>query len=257
MINKATVQETLNHTKVHWSFWVGLVFFIFVVIGMMSIFWVVNKRVNAQETAPVTAVKISGEMPYTQEQDVFSAIEPLNIGNFFKVDVNQVQHQVEQLPWVYSVSVRKQWPNELKIYVVDQAPIARWNEDFFINQYGKAFQASSDRISHTLPAFFGPEGSELIALDNFRSLNKLLAFRNLHIEELMLSERYSWQLTLSDGVQINLGREERVERVQRFMDIYPQIKQYQKENEVINYIDLRYDTGVAVGWKPANSKQRV
>ncbi|NMP32049.1 FtsQ-type POTRA domain-containing protein [Thalassotalea sp. M1531] len=252
-----TKKEQPDLTKVHWSFWAGLVFFFLVVIAMLSVFWNVSKRVSSAETAPVTSVVISGEMPYTQEQDIYSVIEPLNIGNFFKVDVNQVQHQVKQLPWVYSVSVRKQWPNELKIYVVDQAPIARWNGDFFINQYGTAFQASAERVSEPMPEFFGPEGSELVALDNFKSLNKLLEYRRLAIEELVLSERFSWQLTLSDGVQINLGREERVERVQRFMDIYPQIKQYQKENEVIDYIDLRYDTGVAVGWKPAPEKQRV
>ena len=67
-----------------------------------------------------------------------------------------------------------------------------------------------------------------MALENYHSLNKLLAYSSLAINELVLSERFSWQLTLSDGVQINLGREERVQRVQRFMDIYPQIKTVSK-----------------------------
>ncbi|WP_448212892.1 cell division protein FtsQ/DivIB [Colwellia sp. MEBiC06753] len=252
-----TEQPNQGGTAVHWTFWLGLVFFLLVVIGMLSVGWFVGKRVSAEETSPVTSVVISGEMPYTVENDILTAIEPLNIGNFFKVDVNQVQQRVNQLPWVYSVAVRKQWPNELKIYVVDQSPVARWNGDFFINQFGSAFQASADRVKQKLPEFFGPEGSEQIALDNFKSLSGLLAYRNLSIDELVLTERFSWQLTLSDGVQLNLGREERGGRVQRFMDIYPQIKQYQKDDEVIDYIDLRYDTGVAVGWKPAAQEQRV
>ncbi|WP_448553064.1 cell division protein FtsQ/DivIB [Thalassotalea montiporae] len=255
----AKTLATKNETKanVHWTFWLGLTFFLMVVVGLLSVAWFIGQKFNSAETSPVTHVAISGEMPYTRESDVLAVLAPLNIGNFFKVDVNQVQARVAQLPWVYSVSVRKQWPNELKIYVVDQAPIARWNGDFFINQYGKAFQASHERVNHPLPAFFGPEGSEQVALENYHSLNKLLAYSSLAINELVLSERFSWQLTLSDGVQINLGREERVQRVQRFMDIYPQIKQYQKQDEVIDYIDLRYDTGVAVGWKPAPEEQRV
>lgn len=257
MAKSAAVQQQEAKPEIHWSFWLGLMFFFLVVVALLSTVWFVSKRVNAEETAPVTSVVISGEMPYTKKSDILSAIEPLNIGNFFKVDVNQVQRQVNQLPWVYSVAVRKQWPNELKIYVVDQLPVARWNGDFYINQYGTAFQASADRVQHELPEFFGPEGSELVALDNFKNLNKLLAYNSLTIDELVLSERFSWQLTLSDGVQVNLGREERVERIQRFMDIYPQIKTYRKESEVIDYIDLRYDTGVAVGWKPAQSEQRV
>jgi cell division protein FtsQ len=114
-----------------------------------------------------------------------------------------------------------------------------------------------ERITHYLPSFFGPEGTELLALKNYRDLNALLAFNSLKIDELILSERFSWQLTLNDGVTLNLGREERVKRVQRFMDQYPRIKAELKvkkirekyKNQAVDYIDLRYDTGLAVGWK--------
>lgn len=85
----------------------------------------------------------------------------------------------------------------------------------------------------------------------------MLSYDVLSIDELVLSERYSWQLTLSDGVRLNLGREERVERVQRFMDVYQEIKDKQQDNKLVDYVDLRYDTGVAVGWKPAPEKERV
>ena len=200
-------------------------------------------------------------MPYSQRSDIINAIDQVDMGNFFQVDVNEVQSYVLNLPWVYSVAVRKQWPNELKIYVVDQDPIALWNGDFLINQAGQVFQADIERINHYLPNFFGPEGSELLALENYKDLNALLDFKALKIDELVLSERFSWQLTLDDGVTLNLGREERVERIQRFMDVYPIIKAQLKakkitekqQNQAVDYIDLRYDTGLAVGWKTVDS----
>jgi cell division protein FtsQ len=145
----------------------------------------------------------------------------------------------------------------LKIYVVDQTPIAIWNGDFLINQYGKAFQADTTRLNTGLPTFFGPEGSEHIALENFDNLSKLLKFSELSIDELLLTERHSWQLTLNNGVMLNLGRENKIERVQRFMDVYPQIIKTKKENQQVDYVDLRYDTGLAVGWKTAEKKQRA
>ncbi|WP_281560706.1 cell division protein FtsQ/DivIB [Thalassomonas sp. RHCl1] len=242
---------------INWSFWSGVVFFVLVVVGLLYLSWYISQEVNAEESAPVTTLAIGGEMPYTNRQDILTAIDDIDMGNFFQVDVNRVQQQIMTLPWVYSVSVRKQWPNELKIYVVDQTPVALWNGDFLINREGKAFQADTGRLTSPLPQFYGPEGSEIVALDNFRNLNALLEFRGLAIAELMLSERFSWQLTLNDGVVLNLGREERVERIQRFMDVYPQIKQKKEENQQVDYIDLRYDTGVAVGWKPAADKQRA
>ena len=200
-------------------------------------------------------------MPYSQRSDIINAIDQVDMGNFFQVDVNEVQSYVLTLPWVYSVAVRKQWPNELKIYVVDQNPIALWNGNFLINQLGQVFQADIERINHYLPNFFGPEGSELLALENYRDLNALLDYKALKIDELVLSERFSWQLTLDDGVTLNLGREERVERIQRFMDVYPIIKAQLKakkiaekqQNQAVDYIDLRYDTGLAVGWKTVES----
>jgi len=245
-------QETL-----HWSFWLGVSFFVLVIITIISFSWFLNEKMSSEESTPVTSIVIGGEIPFTNRQDIESAIENVNLGNFFNVDVNDVQKKVAELPWVYSVSVRKKWPNELKIYVVDQTPVAIWNGDFLINQYGKAFQADTTRLNAPLPSFFGPEGSENIALSNFSNLNKLLKFSELSIDELLLTERHSWQLTLNNGVTLNLGRENKIERVQRFMDVYPQIIKTKKENQQVDYVDLRYDTGLAVGWKTAENKQRA
>jgi len=243
------------------SFGIGLAFFVFVLISLVSLGWWLAQLLIEEESSPVNSIVISGEMPYTQREEVLGAMSEIDLGNFFQVDVNDIQEQVSALPWVYSVAVRKQWPNEVKIYVVDQTPVALWNGDFLLNQFGKAFQAETNVLKQALPEFFGPEGSELLALENFTNLNDLLEYRDLNIDELILSERFSWQLTLNNGVRLNLGREERVKRVQRFMDVYPLIKSHLAEQEkeknnrkkqlkqAVDYIDLRYDTGLAVGWK--------
>ena len=248
-------------SKQPWSFRLGLAFFVCVLFGLFSSGWWLTTIVVDQEHLPVNSIVITGEMPYTQREEVLSAMSNINLDNFFQVNVNDIQQQIVALPWVYSVAVRKQWPNEVKIYVVDQTPVALWNGDFLLNQFGKAFQANQKQLKQSLPAFFGPEGSELLALENFVNLNDLLEYRNLAIDELVLTERFSWQLTLNDGVTLNLGREERVKRVQRFMDVYPLIKTHLVEQEkqqnnkqkqlkqAVDYIDLRYDTGLAVGWK--------
>ena len=243
--------------QLHWTFWFGVVFFVAVILGILSFSVFLNKRLSAEESVPVTSIVILGEMPYTTRLDIEKAIEQVNLGNFFNLDVNEVQQKVAKLPWVYSVSVRKKWPDALNIYVVDQKPVAHWNGDFLININGDAFQADVDRLHEKLPAFFGPEGSEQLALDNFKNLNNLLELSHLMIDELMLSERFAWQLTLDDGVMINLGRNNRIERIQRFMDVYPQIKLNKKAGQQVDYVDLRYDTGLAVGWKAENNKERV
>ena len=265
--NKTHKARQMNRARIEpWAFGLGLLFFITVLFSLISITWWLGQRIMGQESAPVTSVEVLGEMNYSNRDDVITAIETIDLGNFFQLDVDDVQKQVSALPWIYSVAVRKQWPNQLKIYVVDQSPVALWNGDFLLNKFGKAFQADIGRITHALPKFFGPEGTEQIALKNFYDLNELLDFDGLNIDELILTERFSWQLTLNDGVTLNLGREERVERIVRFMDIYPMIKEQlaaknrmkinaeKDKNQAVDYIDLRYDTGLAVGWKQVVDK---
>jgi cell division protein FtsQ len=255
-----------NYRGSSFSFGIGLLFFLVVLFGFISLGWWLTQRFMAQESVPVTSIVVSGETPYSNRNDILKAIDTVDLGNFFQLDVDEVQANVLALPWVYSVAVRKEWPNELKIYVVDQQPVALWNGDFLINTAGNVFQAELSRVEHYLPKFFGPEGTEKIALQNYRSINRLLEYKSLKIDELVLTERFSWQLTLDDGVTLNLGREERVERVQRFMDVYPKIKAQlavknkekinaeKDKNQAVDYIDLRYDTGLAVGWKTVTEK---
>ena len=144
---------------------------------------------------------------------------------------------------MYRASVRKQWPNRLKVYLVEQTPVARWNEDLMLNPYGESFNAEGKSLG--LPQLFGPGGSEKTALEGYNAMQSLLAGRELTIAELSLSERYAWQVQLKNGIEVNLGRQEFIDRLQRFVDVYPLLA---KQPKAIQYVDLRYDTGLAVGW---------
>jgi hypothetical protein len=64
----------------------------------------------------------------------------------------------------------------------------------------------------------------------------------------MLSPRYSWQLRLSNGLAMQLGRDSEKDRVNdrlaRFVTVYPQtLGQLQRK---LDYVDLRYSNGFAL-----------
>ncbi|MNC71895.1 Cell division protein FtsQ [compost metagenome] len=43
-----------------------------------------------------------------------------------------------------------------------------------------------------------------------------------------------------------------MKRLSRFVELYPVLQQQeQADNKRISYVDLRYDSGAAVGWQPA------
>ena len=54
---------------------------------------------------------------------------------------------------------------------------------------------------------------------------------------------------------MKLGREATLERIKRFIDVFPSIVEHEKsKNNEIDTVDLRYDTGAAVAWREAKSE---
>lgn len=222
----------------------GLLFLISILTGLVVGGMQVHAWLQDEQRAPVQVVDFSGDFKHIDVLKLERLIRESQPGSFFSLDVNDVFELIEAQPWVYRASVRKQWPNTLKIYLVEQTAVAQWNEDLLLNPYGESFGASAHGLS--LPKLFGPGGSERTALEGFNAMQTLLSSMELPIVELSLSERFAWQIQLENGVELNLGRQEFIDRLQRFIDVYPLLV---KQPNAIEYVDLRYDTGLAVGWK--------
>lgn len=197
-----------------------------------------------EQQAPVQVIDFSGQFEQLDVLRLERLIRQSQPGSFFALDVNVIHQLLEDQAWVYRASVRKQWPNRLKVYLVEQTPVARWNEDLMLNPYGESFNTEGKQLG--LPRLFGPGGSEKTALEGFNAMQKLLRSRQLEVAELSLSERFAWQVQLKNGIEINLGRQEFIDRLQRFVDVYPLLSEQPK---AVSYVDLRYDTGLAVGWQ--------
>ncbi|WP_416306118.1 cell division protein FtsQ/DivIB [Neptunicella sp. SCSIO 80796] len=242
MSDMITTKQRLLNPK----FWLGVSFF--VVVSLLAI-WAVqqlNLWLKDEQRLPVQEIVIAGERQFINDQQVEAVIRQAQPGSFFELDVNKALEAVEAMPWVHKASVRKEWPSTLKVFLVEQVPVAHWNSDSLLNQQGSLFNGQLSADAKALPQLFGPGGSEQTALQGYRAMQQLLANSNLQIEELELSERFAWQIKLNNGIRLNIGREEFIDRVQRFVDVYPLLA---KNSKTVDYVDLRYDTGLAVGWK--------
>lgn len=230
------------------NFWVGLSVFISVIILLIVFIIKVNEWLQDEQRLPVQKVVFSGDRLVLEDERLEKLIRKQQTGSFFALDVNDVHSLLEGLPWVYRASVRKRWPNSLHIYLVEQIPTATWNDDLLLNEAGEPFDGAQRYhlgYSKQLPKIFGPGGSEKTALAGLSAMQSILSNTGLKVEQLFLSERFAWRIELNNNIQLNLGRKEFIDRLQRFIDIYPLLVE---QNKPINYIDLRYDTGLAVGW---------
>ncbi|MDX1303856.1 cell division protein FtsQ/DivIB [Photobacterium sp.] len=228
--------------------WGGLAFFLFV-IGFTV--WLISATMNWMTDAnrlPLSQLVIQGELDYLSTEDVRQAILQLDhLGSFMTQDVDDMQAILESLPWVARASVRKQWPDTVKVFLVEHQPAAVWNDEHLVNQQGVVFAAQAQQVADLgLAHLTGPDKNSQEVLAALREMQPRLQLAGFEIDTLALNERRSWRVWLTNGTRLELGREARMERLERFIWLYPDLEQ---QDKAIEYVDLRYDTGAAVGWK--------
>lgn len=230
------------------SLWSGIFFLLFV-IGFVSYLGKLTwDKVTDARSLPISKLVLQGDVTYTREQDIKDAIFSIApLGSVVTQDVDQLQNAILALPWVQSVAVRKQWPDTLKLFIVEHQAVAVWNKDKLLNKNGVIFDGSIDDVSekHLIALFSNDEQSQFV-LQAWREIALLFKNEALPVKELWYSVRHAWTLVLNNGIRLELGKEALIERVKRFLLLYPKLKEKQEQ---IVYFDLRYDTGVAVGWK--------
>jgi len=163
------------------------------------------------------------------------------------VDLDAVGAAVRQIPWVDRASVARAWPRGLRVFVVEQSPVARWGESGLLNIRGEVFVHDARHIPPELPELVGPPGSEKLMTTKYLAVQGRLVEAGMRISQLRFDERGAWEFVLDNGVHLRLGRQEVDERFDRFMVAASRIVATRAAE--IAYVDLRYATGFAIGWR--------
>ncbi len=171
-------------------------------------------------------------------------------GNFFDVKLDDTRAAFEKLPWVRHAEVRRIWPGTLEVKLEEHVAVAYWksndNGDMrLVNQYGEVFTAASNAA---MPVFAGPDGSAPTVLERYKQFSQEIAPLKVRVAQVALSQREAWQLHLSDGLTVELGRDQAqvpiAERLTRFVTAWPEARGKLSRAAVV--ADLRYPSGFAV-----------
>ncbi|QLI81149.1 FtsQ-type POTRA domain-containing protein [Chitinibacter fontanus] len=198
---------------------------------------------------PVKRIKVDGELTHITREQLQYVIKNELKGTFFTLDLNKARQDFEKLPWVRRVEVRRRWPDRLEVNIEEHRAIARWGSSALLNQYGEQFDAASNE---SLPILEGPEGTERVMVEGLLRLKELLKPLDRKPTQLWLSDRRAWRFELDKNLIVEVGRDEPIERVERFVKAYP--NSLALLQQPFEYIDLRYPNGFAVrlpDYKPA------
>ena len=218
---------------------------------------------------PVRHVALQGELGHVTREQAEGAARTSAAGTFFSVDLDAVRRAFEALPWVRKVEVRRLWPDRIQVAIEEHAALARWGADTqatrLVNTHGEVF-AGALPDAERLPQFAGPLGSAQEVTRRYGAFRQALAPLGLEPRQVLLSPRYAWQVRLSNGLTLELGRDQLrepvLERLSRFVAFYAQT--LGSLNRRLDYVDLRYPNGFALrvpeimhsGAEPKSTKTR-
>ncbi|NVJ56748.1 MAG: FtsQ-type POTRA domain-containing protein [Vibrionaceae bacterium] len=197
---------------------------------------------------PLSKIVLQGDLHYVSANDVQSAFARLeHVGTFMSQDVSVLQKVAESIPWVAHASIRKQWPDTVKVFLTEHKAEAIWNGNALLNATGEIFNGDIGELEEEHVKLYGPDGTTKEVLKVWRDLEHKFEAIGLSISSLVLNDRRAWQIILDNGIRLELGKESLEERIERFFALY---KNLGSTTERVSYIDLRYDTGASIGWFP-------
>ncbi len=204
---------------------------------------------------PVRSIVIDGPFQRVAAVEVEQAARGSLQGGFVSADLDALRKSVEALAWVDRARVQRLWPDRVRVEIVEQQAAARWGEDGLLNTRGELFANGVRHVPPELPRLDGPPGTEWQVAQRYLAIQGRLVEQGLRVGALRLDARGAWELDLSNGVTVRLGRRQVDERMDRFVEIGAQVIAGRAAD--IHYVDMRYSNGFSIGWRKNRKPPRI
>ena len=205
-------------------------------------------KLHSPMTLPVKDIKVEGNYRHISQDTLKSVLLPYVTTGFFDVDITAVKTRLLLIPWVADVEVSRVWPQTLIVTVMKQNPVAIWNGNSLMNAEGDIFSPGAATFPGNMPILIGSQGQQLKVWQNYLAMQALLRPLGLTIANITLSSVQDWQVQFENGAALDLGQEDNLEKLKRFIDVFPKV--FIGHFDQVNYVDMRYTDGMAVSWKP-------
>jgi len=199
------------------------------------------------ERWPLRTLRVQSDLHRVDESRLRATVLPFASRGFFAVKLDRIQAAVNALPWVEHAEVRKHWPDVLEVRISEHRPYARWGADRLLSAQGALFAAGNVvDVPRNLPLLDGPDARvpEVVALYN-QAREQLVNAGG--VRGVAVDRRGSWSITMANGTDVVLGRNDADARLQRFAHLLPRLAA-QHPGQRLARADLRYTNGFALVW---------
>jgi cell division protein FtsQ len=199
-----------------------------------------------EQILPIRTIQLSGTFKNLDQQEVESTLQQYLGQGFFSFDIHHLQQTLHDNSWTQLVSVRRIWPDKLRITIEEKTPVARWDDQHLLSDSASVYRADTGAFSH-LPIVHAANHPPAWALQQFYRLQARFNGVEERLMALQVDSRGALDVDLINGLKIKLGRKDIDRKIDRLVSIYMQ--QILPRREQIQRLDLRYSNGFAVAWK--------
>ncbi len=208
---------------------------------------------QSEELLPIRTIQLLGTFDNLDQKEVESTLQAYLGQGFFSLDIQELQQVLHAKSWTESVSVRRIWPDKLRVTIVEKKPVARWDDKHLLSDQAKVYRADTGDFAY-LPLVHADGHQPDWVLAQFYRLEARFSQVDERVVALHADSRGALDIELINGLKIKLGRSEIEYKIARLIKIYrPQIL---PRREKIQRIDLRYSNGFAVAWKKEALQER-
>jgi len=207
--------------------------------GYAAALWVMDR--------PIDAVVINGAFERVSAIQVEDALSLHVQTGFLSADLRSMRAELLEIPWVANADVRRRWPGSIEVQISEERPAACWGKAGLLNVHGELFVDEALHVPAELPRLAGPQGAERRVSEMFFAIEKRLEQRGMAAVALRLDRRGAWEVQLSSGIHVRLGASFVDQRLDRFFEALDKVIAAQAEQ--VEYVDMRYTNGFAIGWK--------
>ena len=194
----------------------------------------------------ISSIEISGPFQRVTALQIEEAISDEIDAGFIGADLDYIQKRIIALQWIDQARVARRWPSRISITVTEQVPAAIWGESGLLNTRGELFVSEAHHIPAELPRLSGPDDSAAEVAKRYLEVREQLIPVGLDVRRVHVDARGAWEMTLSNGIEIRLGRRDVPERTELFLDVVANIITGRAAD--IDYVDMRYGNGFTIGW---------
>ncbi len=195
----------------------------------------------------IESIEISGPFQRVTALQIEEAVSDELDAGFLGSDLGHMQAQIRALPWIDQASVARRWPNRISINVSEQVPAAIWGERGLLTVRGELFVDNARQVPAELRRLSGPANSSADVAKRYLNVRDQLIPIGLDVLSVALDARGAWEMMLTNGVQVRLGRREVEQRTELFIAVVADVITGRSKD--IDYVDMRYNNGFTIGWK--------